>query len=353
MEKIQKGIRRELKVWLSLKHSTIVPLLGTARVKSPLLALVSLWMPSGTLSEYLEKQATTITPSARVGLVKGIAEGLDYLHTKNVIHGDLHPGNVLIDVSGNPCLTDFGLATIAEDPELQWTTTTMGRSFDCRWRAPELIGIEHNPERPTFKSDIYSFGSVMIFIVSGDIPWKEKKSPQICIELSKKVTPARPNNVSDNHWYLIQKCWSFYPRHRPGSSEVLQDVMPRGIAAQKGTRDILQEYRGRPATHGEREGGKLSAVRRTASMIQDSRDMPGPSCMRNTDPQEDYLGRPRNVVLYGECGMGLINLITRRNITTTSLDARTATHPPYHVNIKGQCFKLWDTTAGWRFFTLR
>jgi serine/threonine protein kinase len=75
-----------------------------------------------------------------------------------------HQGNVLIDVSGNPCLTDFGLATIAGDPELQWTTTTMGRSFDCRWRAPELIGIEHNPERPTFKSDIYSFGSVMIFV---------------------------------------------------------------------------------------------------------------------------------------------------------------------------------------------
>jgi hypothetical protein len=65
---------------------------------------------------------------------------------------------------------------------------------------------------------------------------------------------------------------------------------------------------------------------------------------------QDYLGRPRNVVLYGECGMGLINLITRRDITATSLDARTATHPPYHVNIKGQCFKLWDTTAGWRFF---
>jgi hypothetical protein len=84
-------------------------------------------------------------------------------------------------------------------------------------------------------------------IVSGDIPWKEKKSPQICIELSKKVTPARPNNVSDNHWYLIQKCWSFYPRHRPGSSEVLQGVMPRGIAARKGTRDILQvrDLRGR------------------------------------------------------------------------------------------------------------
>jgi len=59
---------RELDVWLRLKHSTIVPLLGTARVESPLLALVSRWMSSGTLSEYLGEQAMIIPPSARIGL---------------------------------------------------------------------------------------------------------------------------------------------------------------------------------------------------------------------------------------------------------------------------------------------
>jgi len=75
-------------------------------------------------------------------------------------------GNVLIDGSGNPCLTDFGLATVAEDPELQWTTTTasMRNGFDCRWRAPEVVGIDVDPGKPTFKSDIYSFGSVMFFV---------------------------------------------------------------------------------------------------------------------------------------------------------------------------------------------
>jgi hypothetical protein len=61
---------REFEVWLRLKHSTIVPLHGTARViESPLLALVSQWMPSGTLYEYLGKQVKIIAPSARIGLV--------------------------------------------------------------------------------------------------------------------------------------------------------------------------------------------------------------------------------------------------------------------------------------------
>jgi serine/threonine protein kinase len=73
---------------------------------------------------------------------------------------------VLIDRSGNPCLTDFGLSTVAGDVELQLTTLTAERSLGPRWRAPEVIGIEGNAERPSFKSDIYSFGGVMFFVRS-------------------------------------------------------------------------------------------------------------------------------------------------------------------------------------------
>ncbi|KAG1870428.1 kinase-like domain-containing protein [Suillus tomentosus] len=166
-DKIENAIRRELKVWLRLKHQTIVPLLGFAYVnfpsKSP--ALVSRWMSCGTLSTYLE-EATTITASAKVSLVKGVAAGLEYLQSMNVVHGDLHPGNVLIDDSGNPCLTDFGLATIEGEVDLQLNSTTVERSFNSRWRAPEVLGLELecNPQKPTFMSDIYSFGGVMFFV---------------------------------------------------------------------------------------------------------------------------------------------------------------------------------------------
>jgi serine/threonine protein kinase len=74
--------------------------------------------------------------------------------------------NVLIDGSGNPRLTGFDLATVVGDPELQLTTTSVDHSIDVRWRAPELIGVDYDPEMPTFESDIYSFGSVMFFVRS-------------------------------------------------------------------------------------------------------------------------------------------------------------------------------------------
>ncbi|KAG0702927.1 kinase-like domain-containing protein [Suillus ampliporus] len=168
-------MRRELVVWLRLKHPTIVPLLGTANVESPFPALISQWMLSGTLYMYLEQG--TITPSDKVGLVRGVADGLKYLHSQNVVHRDLHP-------IWNPRLADFGLATVVGDAELQLSTTTASRTLDARWRAPEVIGVNGDPERPTFKSDVYSFGGVMFFVRS-----------QWFLQLSSTLTFLLPDHL--------------------------------------------------------------------------------------------------------------------------------------------------------------
>ncbi|KAG1851675.1 P-loop containing nucleoside triphosphate hydrolase protein [Suillus subluteus] len=77
---------------------------------------------------------------------------------------------------------------------------------------------------------------------------------------------------------------------------------------------------------------------------------PVPSDVKNTSPQQGYESRPRNVVLWGESGVGkssLINLIMGRDVAETSPDALscTITHAAYDVTISGQCFRLWDTAG--------
>jgi hypothetical protein len=53
------------------------------------------------------------------------------------------------------------------------------------------------------------------------MPWKEKKSYQISIELSRRVTHARPKNILEDHWNLIEGCWSWDPEDRPDATTVL------------------------------------------------------------------------------------------------------------------------------------
>ncbi|KAG1785564.1 P-loop containing nucleoside triphosphate hydrolase protein [Suillus plorans] len=70
----------------------------------------------------------------------------------------------------------------------------------------------------------------------------------------------------------------------------------------------------------------------------------------NKYSQQGHQGRPRNVVLYGESGVGkssLINLIMGRDAAKTSPDALacTTTHAPYDATISGQHFRLWDTAG--------
>ncbi|KAG1837924.1 kinase-like domain-containing protein [Suillus subalutaceus] len=310
MKKIEKAMRRELELWLRLsKNSTIVPLLGIAYVDSSLPALVSQWMSPGTLYMYLEQ--STITASAKVELGMGVAHGLKYLHSEGVVHGDLHPANVLIDDLGNPRLTDFGLATVVGDPELQWGATTAARELNVRWRAPEVIGLEYDPAKPTFMSDIYSFGGVMFLILSGVTPWKEKKnSTHIIIELSKGATPARPDNIPDYYWRLIQQCWSWDPVGRPEATEVLRYI------------DQFTQHQ-----------AEIVAI----SASQSSRNSPSQAVSLHFS-NTPYLLFGLNAITFGtfQCFdfWGDWNQ-----------EPPTLTHTPYEVSIGTRHFKLWEVSS--------
>jgi len=106
-----------------------------------------------------------------------VAKGLEYLHTCDVIHGDLkgvsgskHPftavltldqKNVLVDDSGHARIADFGLATVARNMDSMRTASQCG-GFS-RWTAPEVL----NGELPSKEMDIFSFAMVMIEVRRG------------------------------------------------------------------------------------------------------------------------------------------------------------------------------------------
>ncbi|KAF8129315.1 kinase-like domain-containing protein [Boletus edulis] len=85
-------LRRELGIWRRLNHINIVPFLGIAYGfgMHGAMSLVSLWMPNGPLHLFLEKHHDNLDLGHRLQFLLDIANGLHYLHSLPIVHGDLN-----------------------------------------------------------------------------------------------------------------------------------------------------------------------------------------------------------------------------------------------------------------------
>ncbi|KAG1865709.1 kinase-like domain-containing protein [Suillus tomentosus] len=229
----KENVHRELAIWRRLNHENIVPLLGIASGFGPdnSISMVSIWFTNGTLTSYLARKRETLHHRPRLELLRDIAAGVQYLHASEVVHGDLSGNNVLINGQGKACLTDFGLSTASGG--FQGTSYFgAGRHGAIRWVAPEIIvGVG---QHSTFASDIYSFGSIMLQVLSGEVPWSEVAIEHVIVQkLTDGQVPRRPSIVSRTHWAFIRKCWSPSPRNatrpssRPSAPEIVDFLNSR------------------------------------------------------------------------------------------------------------------------------
>jgi len=150
-----------------MQHPNLVQLLGYCRRKGELL-LVYEYMSNGSLDKYLYCQESTATLNwaQRLGIIKGIASGLLYLHEeweKVVVHRDIKASNVLLDSGMNGRLGDFGLAMLYDhsaNPQTSHVVGTIG------YLAPEL----GRTSKATTLTDIFAFGGFVLEVICGQKP---------------------------------------------------------------------------------------------------------------------------------------------------------------------------------------
>ncbi|KAF8419801.1 WD40-repeat-containing domain protein [Boletus edulis BED1] len=164
-EKSDKMLRRELGIWRRLDHKNIVPFLGVAYGfgMCGAMSLVSLWMPNESLHRFLVKYHDNLDLGHRLRFLLDIANGLQYLHSLAIVHGDLNCNNVLLDSDYTARLADFGYASLVGIiPEaLTYLRRSTARAGALRWIAPEQVDEDEACKRTT-KSDIWSFGCITL-----------------------------------------------------------------------------------------------------------------------------------------------------------------------------------------------
>ncbi|KAG8914743.1 hypothetical protein FRC02_004852, partial [Tulasnella sp. 418] len=157
LARMNERLAREKDVWLTLKHPNLVPLLGYC--ETPRVGLVSPYFDRRSLDLYFEKNHGNTSTSFRLGVVLGCAKGLAYLHQMKVIHGDIRESNVLIDDNEIAMLSDFG-GTVTEEFITTNVATKSRVSDDALWHATERTVVSN---QPSFESDVYSFGSLILY----------------------------------------------------------------------------------------------------------------------------------------------------------------------------------------------
>ncbi|KAG6745124.1 hypothetical protein POTOM_051768 [Populus tomentosa] len=148
---------------LDLKHENLVNLIASYS-RRHLILLIYEYMEHGSLGQVLfgSNPTVQIDWQKRFIICRGIAKGLKYLHERNppIIHRNIKANNILLDASCNPKISDFGLAKLYEEEN---PFIAIGAGGDLLYMSPEYA----TRGAMTVKVDVYSFGILLLEIVSG------------------------------------------------------------------------------------------------------------------------------------------------------------------------------------------
>ena len=159
----------------------------------------------GNLRDYLRNNHSKLTLKNRITILRKLCDSLDDIHEKNLIHCDLHSGNMLIQ-AGSCYITDLGLCGPVDDE-------SSGKIYGIiPYIAPEILQGGKN----TKQSDVYSIGMLMWEIFSGHPPFDDKAhGPGLILKICEGLRPQILSEMPDDYVQMMQKCWDVNPYKRP------------------------------------------------------------------------------------------------------------------------------------------
>jgi len=208
LEITTRRLNRETRIWHSLSHENILPFLGLCRKIGPSPAMISPLCNRANVHEYLASR-----PRECMSVILGVARGLEYLHFKGVIHGDIKLHNVLMDNEGNPRLSDFGRSKIIDTRG--YTTQFSG---SIRYLAPELAAHEDPCKGMTRESDVFAFAMLTLEMLTGKVPFSYMPEMLVVAHVQNGGRPERskcwPTVFTEPMWQLLENCWDEVPTNR-------------------------------------------------------------------------------------------------------------------------------------------
>jgi serine/threonine protein kinase len=250
---------REAENTSRLDHPNIVPIYAVGEQHGQHYFTMKL-IEGGNLSRHLPKLAADLKEGVRVLIV--VAQAVHYAHLRGILHRDLKPANILLDLQGQPHVTDFGLAKRLPrdaDPTLsgeaggagyvapeqiarqdgKWTTVDDAPSQAATLSAIAGTPAYMPPEQAaaikgglTTAADVYSLGAILYKLLTGQTPFKGATWQETLARVQEdepKSPRALKRDVSPDLEAVCLKCLRKNPVERYESSRALADDLDRWL----------------------------------------------------------------------------------------------------------------------------
>jgi TPR repeat protein len=218
-------VQREADSLKTLKHPLILELRWHASENRDQNAtIVTEFAGNQSLAGHLPPSRSCLSgPNRITKVIIGIALAMRFLHSRDIIHRDLTPKNILLDWNWNVQIADFGRSSSPHKPDLPSLTDSnlisKRPSRDVRYIAPECYDGCYFEE-----SDVFSFGMILYELLTGQLTFSEGLDPlQIMFKVViKDERPSIPEFVLPSAQELITDCWAKLPEDRPSFKEIIE-----------------------------------------------------------------------------------------------------------------------------------
>jgi len=163
-EEFVERFRREALNAAALNHPGIVQVYDRGRTEDGALYMAMEYVRGGTLKERMEAKGS-LDPREAADLASQVAEALAVAHDRGIVHRDVKPQNVLLALSGEAKVSDFGIARAASSETMTQANAVLGT---LAYMSPEQL----RGERVGPASDLYSLGVLLYEMLTGELPYR-------------------------------------------------------------------------------------------------------------------------------------------------------------------------------------
>ncbi|HEY0426549.1 MAG TPA: WG repeat-containing protein [Pyrinomonadaceae bacterium] len=211
------AIRQEATLWEQASgHPNVLPIID-ADVFDGQVVIVSEYADGGSLADRLQREGKLSLKDA-VEMTIGILHGLEFLHSRRIIHRDIKPQNILLQ-GKTPRLADFGISRA-----MQATMVSSAIIGTDAYMSPEAFDGKRNAQ-----TDIWSVGVVLYQLLKGSLPFpQDHPSERMFAVLTKEFEPL-PDEILSDLRQIVRKALAKQPEQRYLSAEDMREDLQKAL----------------------------------------------------------------------------------------------------------------------------